>query len=35
MKLDDENRHCFTLSRHDRNTGKWELEKAPVHLVID
>jgi adenylylsulfate reductase subunit A len=35
MKLDDENRHCFTLSRYDRNTGKWELEKTPVHHLID
>ena len=22
MKLDDENWHCFTLSRYDRGTGK-------------
>ena len=35
MKLDDESWHCFTLSRYDRNTGKWELEKAPVHHIID
>jgi adenylylsulfate reductase subunit A len=35
MKLDDENWHCFTLSRYDRNTGKWEMEKAPVYHIID
>ena len=35
MKLDDENWHCFTLSRYDRNTGKWAMEKAPVHHIID
>ena len=35
MKLDDTNWHCFTLSRYDRNTGKWNLEKAPVHHIID
>lgn len=34
-KLDDENWHCFTLSHYDRNTGKWEMEKAPVCHVID
>ncbi|MDH3318760.1 MAG: adenylyl-sulfate reductase subunit alpha [Betaproteobacteria bacterium] len=35
MKLDDANWHCFTLSRYDRNTGKWAMEKAPVHHIID
>ena len=35
MKLDDENWHCFTLSRYDRSTGKWAMEKAPVHHIID
>jgi adenylylsulfate reductase subunit A len=35
MKLDDQNWHCFTLSRYDRNTGKWEMEKAPVYHIID
>jgi len=35
MKLDDENWHCFTLSRYDRESGKWEMEKAPVHHIID
>ena len=23
LKLDDENWHCFTLSRYDRQSGKW------------
>jgi adenylylsulfate reductase subunit A len=35
MKLDDRNWHCFTLSRYDRQTGKWTMEKAPVHHIID
>ncbi len=34
-KLDDTDWHCFTLSRYDRESGKWELEKAPVHHIID
>ncbi|HSE00361.1 MAG TPA: adenylyl-sulfate reductase subunit alpha [Burkholderiales bacterium] len=34
-KLDDQNWHCFTLSRYDRNTGKFAMEKAPVHHIID
>lgn len=25
-----ENWHRFTLSRLDRDTGKWDMEKAPV-----
>jgi adenylylsulfate reductase subunit A len=35
MKLDDQNWHCFTLSRYDRNTGQWTMEKAPVYHIID
>ncbi len=35
MKLDDENWHCFTLSRYDEESGQWELEKAPVYHIID
>ncbi len=35
MKLDDENWHCFTLSRYDRHSGKWDMEKAPVYHIID
>ncbi|MGI9262227.1 MAG: adenylyl-sulfate reductase subunit alpha, partial [Woeseiaceae bacterium] len=35
MKLDDDNWHCFTLSRFDRESGEWEMEKAPVHHIID
>jgi adenylylsulfate reductase subunit A len=35
MKLDDDNWHCFTLSRFDRDSGKWEMEKAPVYHIID
>ncbi|HEU4351653.1 MAG TPA: adenylyl-sulfate reductase subunit alpha [Burkholderiales bacterium] len=35
MKLDDKNWHCFTLSRYDRKTGQWAMEKAPVYHIID
>jgi adenylylsulfate reductase subunit A len=35
MKLDDKDWHCFTLSRYDRQTDKWAMEKAPVHHIID
>lgn len=35
MKLDDQNWHVFTLSRYDRRTGEWTMEKAPVHRIID
>ena len=35
MKLDDKDWHCFTLSRYDRHSGKWAMEKAPVHHIID
>ena len=34
-KLDDANWHCFTLSRYDRHSGNWELEKAPVYHIVD
>ena len=34
-RLDDENWHCFTLSRYDRASGTWTLEKAPVYHVVD
>jgi hypothetical protein len=30
-----ENWHYFTLSRYDRNTGMWEMQKAPVYHIID
>jgi len=35
MKLDDQNWHCFTLSRYDRKSGEWTMEKAPVYHIID
>ncbi|MDX1527443.1 MAG: adenylylsulfate reductase subunit alpha, partial [Gammaproteobacteria bacterium] len=35
LKLDDTNWHCFTLSRYDRQSGEWELEKAPVYHIVD
>ncbi|HEX9159227.1 MAG TPA: adenylyl-sulfate reductase subunit alpha, partial [Rhizomicrobium sp.] len=34
-RLDDADWHCFTLSRYDRNSGNWELEKAPVYHIVD
>jgi adenylylsulfate reductase subunit A len=34
-KLDDTDWHCFTLSRYDSESGEWEMEKAPVHHIID
>ena len=34
-QLDDENWHCFTLSRYDRETGSWAMEKAPVYHIVD
>ena len=35
MKLDDNDWHCFTLSKYHRETGEWELEKAPVYHIVD
>ena len=36
MKLDDNNWHCLTVSRRDRKTGEYTMEKAPLyHLVED
>ena len=34
-KLDDKDWHCFTLSRYDRHSGNWDMEKAPVYHIID
>jgi len=34
-KLDDQDWHCFTLSRYDPHSGKWAMEKAPVYHIID
>jgi adenylylsulfate reductase subunit A len=34
-RLDDIDWHCFTLSQYDRNSGNWELEKAPVYHIVD
>ena len=33
-KLDDESWHCFTLSRYDREFGKWAMETAPVYHIV-
>ncbi len=35
MKLDDKDWHCFTLSQYDRESGNWEMEKAPVYHIVD
>jgi adenylylsulfate reductase subunit A len=34
-KLDDQDWHCFTLSRYDQESGTWEMEKAPVYHIVD
>jgi adenylylsulfate reductase subunit A len=34
-KLDDADWHCFTLSRYDRRSGQWDMEKAPVYHIVD
>jgi adenylylsulfate reductase subunit A len=34
-KLDDADWHCFTGSRYDPGTGEWQMEKLPVHHIID
>ncbi len=35
MKLDDNDWHCFTLSQYHKETGEWDLEKAPVYHIVD
>jgi adenylylsulfate reductase subunit A len=35
MKLDDTDWHCFTLSQYDRESGAWNMEKAPVYHIVD
>ena len=35
MMLDDDNWHCFTLSRYDAETDTWSMEKAPVYHIVD
>jgi adenylylsulfate reductase subunit A len=35
MKLDDDSWHCFTLSRYDRRTGAFAMEKAPVYHIVE
>ena len=35
MKLDDNDWHCFTLSQYHKETGEWEMEKAPVYHIVD
>lgn len=35
MNLDDDNWHCFTLSKYDDDTGDWTMEKAPVYHLVD
>jgi adenylylsulfate reductase subunit A len=34
-RLDDEDWHCFTVSRYDRDSQKWTMEKAPVYHIVD
>jgi adenylylsulfate reductase subunit A len=35
MKLDDNDWRCFTVSRNDRASNSWDLEKAPVYHIVD
>jgi len=35
MKLDDDNWHCFTLSRYDAEANNWTMEKAPVYHIVE
>jgi adenylylsulfate reductase subunit A len=35
MKLDDDDWHCFAVSRCDRASDSWDLEKAPVYHIVD
>jgi adenylylsulfate reductase, subunit A len=35
MRLDDDQWHCFTLSRYDARTGSRAMEKAPVYPIFD
>ncbi len=35
MKLNDDAWHCFTLSQYHKETGEWEMEKAPIYLILD
>jgi hypothetical protein len=35
MTLDENDWHCFTLSQCDKDTGEWELQKAPVYHSVD
>jgi hypothetical protein len=34
MKLDDENWHVLTVSRRDRDTGQYTMEKAPCYHLV-
>ena len=33
--LDDKDRHCLTLSRYDRASESWEMDKMPVYHMMD
>jgi hypothetical protein len=35
MKLDDNDGHCFTVSRYDRASNSWDLEKSPVYHIVN
>ncbi|HAT36689.1 MAG TPA: adenylyl-sulfate reductase subunit alpha, partial [Rhodospirillaceae bacterium] len=34
-KLDDKDWHCFTLSRYDKESNSWDMEKAPVYHIVN
>ena len=33
--LNDSEWHCFTLSQYDRASKTWNIQKAPVHHIVD
>jgi adenylylsulfate reductase subunit A len=35
MKLDDDNWHFLNFSRRDPETGKFNMEKAPLYHIVD
>lgn len=35
MKLNDDDWHCFTLSKYDSTSGDWQMEKQPVYHIVD
>ena len=34
-KLDDKDWHCLTLSQYDKESGSWQMDKAPVYHIVN